>query len=243
MSLETEIVNGSAVIHLRDVWVQYQLRHAHHYNLKRSLTNALTFRRELPEVITAIQSCTLEVFAGERVGITGSNGSGKSTLLSVMAGVRTPSHGQARISGRVLALLGGPSQGLDPELTGRENARALGIRLGQSPRQMEEVLPEIIDFSGLGTRADHPVYTYSSGMQVRLRFSTITALDADVLVVDEGIGAADTEFNERAAQRLEAFYDRAGILVLASHDEGILDRFCNRHVRLESGSIAMDQPT
>jgi len=243
MSLQTEVTKKSAVIQLRDVWVQYQLRHAHHYNLKRSLTNALTFRREAAEVITAVQSCTLEVHPGERVGITGSNGSGKSTLLSVMAGVRTPSHGVAQVSGRVLALLGGPSQGLDPELTGRENARALGIRLGRSPSQMDEILPDIIDFSGLGKRADHPVYSYSSGMQIRLRFSTITALDADVLVVDEGIGAADAEFNERATQRLEAFYDRAGILVLASHNEGILDQFCTRHIRLESGSITRDRPT
>jgi lipopolysaccharide transport system ATP-binding protein len=241
MSTDLEEAQSPAAVELVNVWVQYRLRHAHHYNLKRTISNALTFRREQPDVITAIEDCSLRIDTGERVGISGPNGSGKSTLLSVLAGLRTPSHGQARVKGRVLALLGGPSEGLDPELNGLENARALGIRLGQSPHEMEKALPEIIDFSGLGSRAEHPVYTYSSGMQVRLRFSTITALGADILIADEGIGMADAEFNERAAQRLEAFYQRAGTLILATHSDALLDQFCQRRIALQEGRIHSDR--
>ena len=240
MSADTSQRTPAPAVTLTNVWVQYQLRHAHHYNLKRTIGNALTFRRERPDIITAIEECTLRIAAGERVGITGPNGSGKSTLLSVLAGLRTPSTGTARVNGRVLALLGGPSEGLDPELTGIENARALGIRLGESPRHMDRLLADIIEFSGLGSRAEHPVYSYSSGMQVRLRFSTITAISADVLVVDEGIGAADSEFNERAEGRLKEFYERAGTLIMATHSDELIKHFCERRITLAAGRVQRD---
>lgn len=224
-------------ISLNDVWVQYNLRHAHHYNLKRTLTNALAGKRERPEVITALQSITIDIPKGARIGLTGPNGSGKSTLLAVMAGTLTPTHGTATIDGRVLALLGGPNEGLDPEQTGRENAIALGIRLGESMTTMLELADDIKEFSGLGRRFDHPIYSYSSGMQVRLRFSAITSIKADILLVDEGIGAADAEFNERAADRLRVFYAATGTLVLSSHAEEVLATHCEESLRLDAGVL------
>ncbi len=229
-------------IDLEDVWVEYQLRHAHHYNLKRTVSNLLTRRTERPEVISALCGINLQVMPGQHLGIVGPNGSGKSTMLSVITGTLTPTQGVARVNGRVLALLGGPSQGLDPEQSGEENAVAIGVRLGESPTRMMELLPSIIDFSGLGDRARHPVYTYSSGMQIRLRFSAITALKADILVVDEGIGMADAEFNERATGRLQEFYGSAGTLILASHSPDIIAQHCDSAVTLVSGQITANQP-
>ena len=232
-------MNESAVaIQLEDVWVRYQLRHAHHYNLKRVASNRLARRREEPEVITALQGITMSVPRGARIGLTGPNGSGKSTLLAVIAATLTPTIGSVEVHGRTLALLGGPDEGVDPEQTGRENAVTLGVRLGDRSADMESRLDEIREFSGLGNRFDHPVYTYSSGMQVRLRFSTITSLRADILLVDEGIGAADSEFNERAAHRLTEFYGNSGTLVLASHSEDVLGMHCDRALRLERGALA-----
>lgn len=222
-------------VDLNDVWVQYRLRNAHHYNLKRAVTNALTRKQETPEIITALRAVTMTVPRGTRLGLTGANGSGKSTLLAVMAGALTPTRGSSEVHGRVLALLGGPAEGLDPEQSGRENALSLGIRLGESPGAMAERMDEIRDFSGLGWRFDHPIHTYSSGMQVRLRFSAITSIGADVLLVDEGIGAADADFNERAADRLIAFYEAAGTLVLASHNEDLLNQHCDTVVSLHAG--------
>lgn len=227
--------DAALAVHLDDVWVQYKLRHAHHYNLKRTLSNLVASRREEPEVITALQSITMSIPKGARVGLTGPNGSGKSTLLAVMAGTLTPTRGTASTSGRVLALLGGPNEGLDPEQTGRENALALGVKLGESRARMEELLDSIQEFSGLGRRFEHPVYTYSSGMQVRLRFTTITSIDSDVLLVDEGIGAADAEFNERAADRLRDFYGATGTLILSSHAEQVLTTHCDTLLRLDAG--------
>jgi ABC-type polysaccharide/polyol phosphate transport system ATPase subunit len=230
--------NDHYAIRLDDVWVQFRLRHAHHFNLKRTLTNTITRRSDDAEIITALQSISLDIPKGSRLGLVGPNGSGKSTLLSVMAGALTPSKGTAHTNGRVLALLGGPNEGLDPEQTGRENARNLGIRLGESSGTMTEKLEDIREFSGLGRRFDHPVYSYSRGMRVRLRFTTITSFHADVLLMDEGIGAADLEFSDRAATRMQNFLSRSGTLVLSSHSQSLLETFCNDFIHLEGGREA-----
>lgn len=222
-------------ISLRDVWVHYQLRHAHHYNLKRALANKLRRAEEQGDTIIALEDVTLDIAPGTRLGLLGPNGAGKSTMLAVIAGVLTPTRGTAITRGRVIALLGGPNEGLDPEATGRENAIQLGVKLGETSKKMERRIDDIVDFSGLGPRIDHPVYSYSSGMQVRLRFSTITSLRADVLLVDEGIGAADAEFNSRASARLEEFLTRSGTLVLSSHDEGLVGKLCTSSLHLRDG--------
>lgn len=234
MTIVASQVSDVPAIQLEDVWVQYKLRNAHHYNLKRSASNALARRKEEPEIITALEGVNLTIPKGARVGLVGPNGSGKSTLLSVMAGALTPTRGTATAQGRVLALLGGPDEGLDPEQTGRENAVSLGVRLGESPASMQARIHEIQEFSGLGRRFDHPVYSYSSGMQVRLRFAAITSVSADILLVDEGIGAADAEFNARASERLASFYGASGTLVLASHAREVLAMHCDRILELNT---------
>lgn len=235
MTIETSHNHETPAIQLEDVWVQYKLRNAHHYNLKRTITNLVTRRKEEPEIIQALRGVTFTVPRGARVGLVGPNGSGKSTLLSVMAGALTPTRGTSTTSGRVLALLGGPDEGLDPEQTGRENAVSLGVRLGESPEVIEDRLDDIREFSGLGRRFDHPVYSYSGGMQVRLRFTTITSISADILLVDEGIGAADSDFTERATERLADFYKTSGTLVLSSHAQEVLAQHCTSTYRLEHG--------
>lgn len=237
MTIETGLHTDTPAILLDDVWVQYRLRNAHHYNLKRTISNLVSRRQEEPEIIDALSGVTLNVRKGARVGLVGPNGSGKSTLLSVMAGILTPTRGRSTTLGRVLALLGGPDEGLDPEQTGRENAVALGARLGESPLGMMERLDDIREFSGLGHRFEHPVYSYSSGMQVRLRFTTITSIAADILLVDEGIGAADTEFTSRATERLANFYKTSGTLILSSHAQEVLGQHCTSIFRLEQGRV------
>jgi len=227
-------------ISLKNVTVNYRLRNAHHFNLKRALANGITRKKEDAEIISALQNFSLDVPKGSRIGITGPNGSGKSTLLAVIAGAITPTSGTCTVNGKVLALLGGPNEGLDPEQTGRENALSLSIKLGFSSVQANNALDDIQEFSGLGHRFDHPVYTYSSGMQVRLRFSTITSFKADILLVDEGIGAADSEFNERANDRLTKFYAESGTLILASHATEILHTHCEQMIDLRNRLVTKD---
>jgi ABC-type polysaccharide/polyol phosphate transport system ATPase subunit len=140
----------------------------------------------------------------------------------------------------VLALLGGANLGLDQEASGRENAETLGIQLGLRGNEIRRVADEAIEFSGLGSRIGDPVYTYSSGMAARLRFSVITGLRPEILVLDEGIGAADAEFALRAADRMTAFVEGSGCVVIASHSLGLLRSTCNRGLVLSGGSVAYD---
>jgi len=226
-----------ATISLRKVHAEYQLLSVRDYNLKNRVVQSVRGRLKEPVVIDALRSIDLDIREGSRLGLVGPNGAGKSTLLSIMAGLLPPTSGSVRVEGRVLALLGGSGAGLDQEATGRDNVVSMGVQLGESPTAMRARVDDITDFSGLGERILHPVYSYSSGMQTRLRFSILTSLRPDVLLLDEGLGTADAEFTARANQRLTEFLAGAGILVLASHGDALLKQQCIDAAWLQSGVI------
>lgn len=226
-----------SAIDLEHVWVQYR-RPDPSEGLRQRIVHSLTRHKAPPGVITALADISLNLAEGSRLGVVGPNGSGKSTLLAVMAGILTPTRGKARTRGRVTALLGSPGLGLDPNMTGLENAIAVGMRLGETKQGMQDRIDEIRDFSGLGERLADPVYTYSSGMNTRLRFATITTVHPDVLIIDEGIGAADDAFAERAASRLQEFLTSSGTLVMASHNARMLESFCDQILTLSPPSAA-----
>ena len=226
-----------ASVVLRQVHAEYQLLSVRDYNLKNRVVQILRRKFRDPVVIEALRSVNLRITEGARLGLVGPNGAGKSTLLSIMAGLLPPTTGTVRVEGRVLALLGGSAAGLDQEASGKDNVISLGVQLGETPESMRHRIDDITEFSGLGERILHPVYSYSSGMQTRLRFSILTSLKPDVLLLDEGLGTADAEFTARANQRLTDFMSAAGILVLASHGDALLREQCTEAVWLQSGSV------
>jgi ABC-2 type transport system ATP-binding protein/lipopolysaccharide transport system ATP-binding protein len=187
-------------------------------------------------VVQALDGVTLTLQRGDRLALLGRNGAGKSTLLRVMAGIYEPTEGEVRVDGRVAALLGG-QPGMDPESTGRENIILNGLLLGLSRAEIRRQTEAIVDFTELGSFIDLPLRTYSSGMRARLAFGIATAVVPEILLLDEGIGAGDAAFIEKADRRLDEFVNRAGILVLASHSEALVKRFCNTFARLERGRI------
>ena len=138
----------------------------------------------------ALHRINLKVRRGEVVGIVGRNGAGKSTLLQVVCGVLQPSSGQRSVRGRIAALLE-LGAGFNPELTGRENVRLNGPLLGLSSSQVEQRLPGIVDFAGIGEYIDQPVRSYSSGMFMRRAFSMATSVEPDILVIDEALSVGD----------------------------------------------------
>jgi len=226
-----------AHIRLRDVRASYQVLSVLDYNLKHRLVDTIRRKHAPPVTIDALASIDLEVPEGTRLGLVGANGAGKSTLLSVMAGVLPPTRGSVEVHGRVLALLGGAGAGLSQEASGRSNIVSLGVQLGETPAAMRARVDDVAEFSGLTARIDHPVYSYSTGMQVRLRFSVLTSLRPDILLLDEGLGTADAEFARRADERLREFMASAGVVVLASHGDGLLRRHCDTAVWLDQGRV------
>lgn len=224
-------------ISLRGVTAEYQLLSVVDYNLKHRVVQVLRRRRVAPESITALYDVDLTLHQGTRLGLVGENGAGKSTLLAVMAGILPPSRGVVRTEGKVLALLGGAGAGFKQEATGVDNVVGIGVQLGEAPSSMRRRMDDIVEFSGLQRRIHHPVHTYSSGMQARLRFSILTSLRPDVLLLDEGLATADAAFARQASARLTQFVEQAGVVVVATHSADLLRQQVDQGLLLSRGRI------
>lgn len=225
-----------AHIELKNVTVDLPIYGAHNMNLKGRVANFLARREIDVEVIRALHDVSLSIKDGDRIGIVGPNGAGKTTLLRVMAGILKPSHGEVAIQGTVVSMID-QGLGMDPQCSGIENIFRRGIFLNQSTQQMQGRVDDIVEFSGLGDRIRHPLYTYSSGMRTRLAFSIATSVQPEILIIDEGIGAADAEFSIRATVRLDALIKNAGILVLTSHSNQIVQSWCTKILHTRSGKL------
>ena len=208
--------------------------------LGRRIGSRVSYGTRHVVTIHALHDVTLRIRRGERVGLTGPNGAGKSTLLRTMAGIYEPARGRVRVAGRVTTMFG-LSLGLESDATGMENIRTYGLAAGMTRREIERGAAEIAEFTELGDYLDLPLFSYSAGMMARLAFAIATARQPEILLMDEWIGAGDAAFLKKVNARLHALLDEVGILVLASHNESLLARVCNRIVRLERGGVAADE--
>ena len=191
--------------------------------------------------VTALNKVGFNLGPGDRLGLIGHNGSGKTTLLRALSGAYEPDEGTIDVHGRISALLD-LSLGLDPTATGLDNIRLRGRIAGLSPKEIEARLQGIVDFSGLGSYIAMPLKTYSAGMQARLAFAVATSVEADILLMDEWVAVGDGDFRAHAEQRLNELVERAGILVLASHDRKLISRYCNKVIRMEGGHASPVTP-
>ncbi len=187
---------------------------------------------------TALKDVDLEVNKGEVLGVIGRNGSGKSTLLRVMSGVYRPDEGTVRVRGRT-SLLAGVSVGLNQNLTGRENVHLYGSILGHDKATMEAMMEDILTFSELGEFIEQPLRTYSSGMKARLGLAIASAIEPEILLIDEVLGVGDPQFREKSKQRILDLVKNTGTVVLVSHSFGLMKEICNRLVLVHDGQIAM----
>ena len=184
----------------------------------------------------ALRNVSFNVDAGEILGIVGPNGSGKSTLLQIAAGILQPTSGRVSVEGRVAALLE-LGAGFNPEFSGRENVFLNGEILGLSRDETERIFPEIETFAEIGEFIDRPVKEYSSGMYVRLAFSTAIHVQPDVLIVDEALAVGDAIFANRCLHKLEELKSRKVTILFVSHDLGLVKRLCHRAILMLKGEV------
>jgi ABC-type polysaccharide/polyol phosphate transport system ATPase subunit len=210
--------------HLRASFKDYMLRGL----FRNSANPAIT--------VHALQNINLEVREGERLGVLGGNGAGKSSLLKLVAGIYEPTRGACTTRGRISSLFD-LTLGFEPDATGWENIAFRCYLQGETPAGVRRKSGAIAEFSGLGEHLNMPVRYYSSGMTVRLAFSIATAIDPEILLIDEVLAAGDAEFQERAARRIEEMMSQARIMICASHDLASLERLCDRAVWLEHGRM------
>ena len=185
----------------------------------------------------ALRDVNLRVEPGEVFALVGPNGSGKSTLLQIVAGIMQPTRGRVLTSGRIAALLE-LGAGFNPEFTGRENVFLNGEIMGLSRAEVETAFPKIEEFAGIGAFIDRPVKEYSSGMYVRLAFSTAIHVEPEVLIVDEALAVGDAIFANRCVRKLEELKERKVTILFVSHDLGIVKRLADRAALMLHGEVA-----
>ncbi|HEF4780146.1 ABC transporter ATP-binding protein [Burkholderia multivorans] len=187
-------------------------------------------------VVRALDEVSFRFNRGDRVGLIGHNGAGKSTLLRAMAGIYPPTAGELSREGKVVPLLD-ISLGMDENSTGMQNIRLRGLLLGMSDDEIKEKQNSIAEFCELGDYLDLPIRTYSSGMRVRLAFAVSTAVDAEILLLDEVMGVGDASFMHKAEVRLADLHSRAEIVVLAMHSNAEIRKVCNKVLWMEKGRV------
>lgn len=186
----------------------------------------------------ALKDISVSLKPGETLGIIGRNGAGKSTLLQIICGTISPTTGSVRIFGKTAALLE-LGAGFNTEFTGRENIYLNAALYGLSRQEVDDRVEKIIEFAEIGEFIDRPVKVYSSGMFVRLAFSIVAHLDADLLIIDEALAVGDALFSQKCMRYLEEFKKR-GSIIFVSHDSGAVSQLCDKAIWLHEGQHMME---
>jgi ABC-type polysaccharide/polyol phosphate transport system ATPase subunit len=241
-SAASAIANAIEVDHLTK---DFRVYHRTFSSLKSMAMHAVTRfikRSGKPgfEIRRVLNDLTFDIKQGETVALLGRNGSGKSTLLSILSRIYLPTSGEARIYGRVMSLLE-LGAGFHQELTGMDNLRFQAAMLGFPDDELKHRLERIISFSELDpTVLDLPVRMYSSGMQLRLAFSTAINLDAEILLVDEALAVGDQGFQDKCIAKMSELQEQGKTIVMVTHGLDQLKSFAHRALWLEKGKIIAD---
>jgi ABC-type polysaccharide/polyol phosphate transport system ATPase subunit len=200
--------------------------------LKEALLDV--FKPQRMEDFWALEDITFDIKPGETVGVIGPNGSGKSTLLKLLAEVAEPTRGKVKTAGRIAPLID-LGAGFHFELTGRENIYINGTILGLSKKEIDNRVDEIIDFAELKDFIDTPIKHYSSGMFMRLGFSVAVHVEPDILLVDEILAVGDAHFQAKSFAKMMEFKQKGVTMVIVSHAEGELKKFCDKGLYINHG--------
>lgn len=230
------------IIEAQDLGVSFVRNRRRNLRLRDSVIHPLRRNRQPSgQPFWPLRNLSFEIESGEAVGIIGRNGTGKSTLLKLIAGVLKPDEGQVTVRGKVAPLIQ-LSAGFSGDLTGRDNVFLVARLHGLSKKEIKSKFDDIVDFAGEEVRRaiDSPVRHYSSGMKVRLAFSLVSRLPHPILLVDEALAVGDREFKKKCYKVIDGLLAEGRTLVLVSHSQPQLTRFCKRGLYLDAGQLAVD---
>ena len=227
---------GAPIVVVEGVSKAFHFPHEHVHTLKERAVHP--FRRRDSERLDALRDVTFSVEQGEFFGIVGRNGSGKSTLLKCMAGIYSTDSGAIEIGGRLSAFIE-LGVGFNPDLAAYDNVVLNGIMLGLSPREARARFDSVIEFAELEDFVDLKLKNYSSGMQVRLAFSVMVHVDADVLLIDEVLAVGDAAFQQKCFDVFFRLKEEGKTILFVTHDMSSVQRFCHRAVLLEKGVVRL----
>ncbi len=231
-----------AKIALDDVSLTFDVRQTSKITLKEFVVQRM-FRRAARQrmQVRALQNVSFSVEEGQRVGIIGHNGAGKSTLLRLLAGIYPPTLGQRLVEGHISSLFD-ITLGFESEASGWENIGFRSYLQGETPKSIKDKIQPIAEFSELGDFLNMPVRYYSAGMAVRLAFSIATAIEPEILLVDEVLSVGDMAFQDKARRRMYEMMSKAKIIVMVSHDLGSIKKLCNQVIWMEHGMVRQIGP-
>ena len=212
------------------------------YTSPRQRLKALLTGRSYHRSHWALRDVSLTLHRGQCLGVIGDNGAGKSSLLKLLAGTLQPSTGSITRVGRVTAILE-LGAGFHPDFTGRQNLYFGGSLIGISAAEMATLEQGIIDFSELGEAIDRPVKTYSSGMAVRLAFALVTAVEPQLLIIDEALAVGDQHFQKKCVERIESFRNHGCTILFCSHSLYHVQQLCDTTLWLKGGQVQAYGPT
>jgi len=212
------------------------------YDSPRARLKALLTGRALHRSHWALQGVSLQLLRGQCLGVVGSNGAGKSTLLKLVTGTLMPTQGRIERSGRVTAILE-LGAGFHPDFTGRQNLYFAGSLIGIGAEQMKALEPELLAFAEIGEAIERPVKTYSSGMVVRLAFALVTAVEPDLLIIDEALAVGDQHFQKKCIERIQQFRENGCTILFCSHSPYHIRQLCDVALWLDGGRVMEFGPT
>lgn len=222
---------------VKDLYKTFKLPREQHSGIKQALVNMLNGKRGYEEQ-HVLSDVSFEIKKGEFFGIVGRNGSGKSTLLKLLAGIYAPDKGLVNVKGSLTPFIE-LGVGFNPELTGRENVFMNGALLGFGHEEMEGMYDDIVKFAELDKFMDQKLKNYSSGMQVRLAFSIAIRAKTDVLLIDEVLAVGDAAFQAKCFDYFYELKKSDTTVIFVSHDQGSLERFCDRGVLIDKGEVVV----
>ncbi len=226
---------SNIAVKVENVGVVFNLNKEKVDNIKEYFIKLITKKLRFTE-FWALRNVSFSINKGERLGVLGFNGAGKSTLLKTVAGVLKPSEGSVEVEGVIAPLLE-LGAGFDMNYTGKENIFLYGATMGYSRKYIEERYDEIVEFSELGDFINVPIKNYSSGMRARLGFAIATAVEPEVLILDEVLSVGDAKFRTKSENKVKSMFDKGVTVLFVSHSTDQVRRLCNKAIILDHGKI------